>query len=188
MTDDPEPWFPLTTERLLLREFREGDFDDVHAYASLPEVCRFMEWGPNTPELSVAFMDRKWAEQAQWPREAVNLAIEHLADGRVIGSIRLTVSDPANQTGEFGYTLHSGYWRRGYATEASRAVIEAGFRTLGLRRLWADCDPENVGSWGVMEKLGMRREAHHRGNKLIKGEWRDSYVYAILADEWISPG
>ena len=45
-----------------------------------------------------------------------------------------------------------------------------------------------AGSWGVMEKLGMRREAHHRGDKLIKGEWRDSYLYAILADEWVSPG
>lgn len=188
MTEDLKPWFPLTTQRLRLREFREGDFDDVHAYASLPEVCRFMEWGPNTRELTQAFMDRKWAEQAQWPRQAVNLAMEHLADGRVIGSIRLSLSDSDNLAGDFGYTLHSGYWRRGLATEASRAVIDIGFRVLGLHRLWADCDVENVGSWGVMEKLGMRREAHLRENKLIKGEWRDSYLYAILADEYVLPG
>jgi RimJ/RimL family protein N-acetyltransferase len=185
MTDDLKPWFPLTTERLLLREFREGDFDDVHAYASLPEVCRFMEWGPNTPEQTREFMDRNLAAQADWPRDGVSLAMEHQAEGRVIGSIRLTVSDRPNLTGDFGYTLGSPHWRRGYATEASRALIEVGFRTLGLHRLWADCDPENAGSWGVMEKLGMRREAHHLRDKLIKGEWRDSYVYAILAEEWI---
>lgn len=188
MADDLKPWFPLTTERLVLREFRESDLDDVQAYSSRPEVCRFMTWGPNTPADTQAFMARNLAAQAQWPREGVNLAIEQRSDGRVIGSIRLTVSDRANGSGDFGYTLHSGSWRRGYATEASRALIEVGFRTLGLHRLWADCDPENVGSWGVMEKLGMRREAHHRHNKLIKGEWRDSYLYAILVDEWNSPG
>jgi ribosomal-protein-alanine N-acetyltransferase len=180
MTDDATRWFPLTTERLVLREFRESDFDDVHAYASLPEVCRFMIWGPNAVADTRAFMDRNLAAQADWPRDAVSLAIEHLADGHVIGSIRLSVSDRDNLTGDFGYTLHSGYWRQGYATEASRAVIEVGFKTLGLHRIWADCDPDNVGSWGVMEKLGMRREAHYREDKLIKGEWRDSYLYALL--------
>jgi RimJ/RimL family protein N-acetyltransferase len=133
-------------------------------------------------------MDRKLAEQGQWPRELVNLAMEHLADGRVIGSIRLTVGDPDNRTGDFGYTLHSGYWRQGLTTEASRAIVDVAFGRLGLHRLWADCDPDNLGSWGVMEKLGMRREARFRRNKLIKGRWTDSYVYALLAEEHISPG
>jgi RimJ/RimL family protein N-acetyltransferase len=185
MTDEPKRWFPLTTERLLLRELRESDFDDVHAYASLPDVCRYMEWGPNTPADTRAFMDRNLTAQATWPRDSVSLAMELAAERQVIGSIRLTVGDRANQTGDIGYTLHSGYWRRGYVTEASRALIDVGFGVLGLHRIWADCDPENVGSWGLMEKLGMRREAHHREDKLIKGEWRDSYLYAILADEWI---
>jgi ribosomal-protein-alanine N-acetyltransferase len=188
MTQDLKPWFPIRTARLVLREFREDDFDDVHAYAAQPEVCRFMEWGPNTAAETTEFMDRKWAEQAQWPRDEVTLAIEHLPDGRVIGSIRLAVSNRANLTGDFGYSIHSAYWRQGYATEAAHAVVEAGFRTLGLHRIWAECDTENVGSWGVMEKLGMRREALLRDGKLVKGAWRDRYLYAVLADEWISPG
>jgi ribosomal-protein-alanine N-acetyltransferase len=188
MPQDLKPWFPLTTERLLLREFREDDFEDVHAYARRPEVCRYMDWGPNTREDTQAFMDRKWAEQAQWPRDAVNLAIERRADRRVIGSIRLEVSDPANQAGDFGYTLHPDAWRQGYATEAAAAVIAVGFRDLGLHRIWAECDVENLGSWGVMQKLGMRREAHLRDGRLIRGDWRDRYVYAVLASERISPG
>jgi ribosomal-protein-alanine N-acetyltransferase len=188
MTDDLKPWFPIRTARLLLREFCEADFDDVHAYASQAEVARFMEWGPNTPEDTTAFMNRKWAEQAQWPRDGVNLAVEHLADGRVIGSIRLEVLDRANLAGDFGYSFHRDYWLQGYATEAARAVIEVGFRLLGLHRIWAECDVENAGSWGVMQKLGMRREGHVRHGKLIKGAWRDRLVYAILTDEFISPG
>jgi RimJ/RimL family protein N-acetyltransferase len=187
VTDDLKPWFPIRTARLLLREFREDDFDDVHAYAAEPDVARFMEWGPNTPQETTEFMARKWIEQAEWPRDAVNLAVEHIADQRVIGSIRLAVGDRPNLTGDFGYSFASAYWRQGYATEAARAVLELGFRLLRLHRIWAECDPENVGSWGVMEKLGMRREAHFRDSKLIKGAWRDRYLYAVLADEWSSP-
>jgi ribosomal-protein-alanine N-acetyltransferase len=188
MTQDLPPWFPIRTARLLLREFRESDFDDVHAYAVDPAVARFMDWGPNGRLETVEFMDRKRAEQANWPRDEVSLAIEHLADGRLIGSIRLAVSDRANLTGDFGYSLNSAYWRLGYATEAARAVVDVGFNLLGLHRIWAECDIQNVGSWRVMEKLGMRREGHFRDGKLIKGAWRDRYLYAVLAEEWISPG
>lgn len=188
MTDDPKPWFPIRTQRLLLRGFTQGDFDDVHAYAAQPEVCRFMDWGPNTHAETVTYMGLKLDEQAHWPRDEVTLAIEHLADARLIGSTRLAVSDRTHLTGDFGYSLNSAYWRQGYATEAARALVDAGFRALGLHRIWAECDVENIGSWGVMEKLGMRREALFRDGKLIKGEWRDRYLYAILAHDWIIPG
>ncbi len=114
----------------------------------------------------------------------MNLAIQHLADGRVIGSIRLSVSDEATRTADFGYSLASAYWRQGLGTEAARAMVAAAFEALGLHRLWAECDVRNAGSYGIMEKLGMRREAHHRRNKRARDGWRDSYVYAILAEEW----
>jgi RimJ/RimL family protein N-acetyltransferase len=186
MTDDPKPWFPLRTERLLLRDVEPADFDDIQTYAEDPEVCRFMDWGPNTREMTAEFMERKWVEQAKWPRDEVTLAIEHVADRRVIGSIRLAVSDRANLSGDFGYSLNSRYWRQGYATEASRALLDVAFRVLGLHRVWAECDTENRGSWAVMRKLGMRREGECRDGRLIKGEWRDRYLYAILAEEWLS--
>ena len=188
MTDDLKPWFPIRTERLLLREFRPDDFADVHEYARDPDVARFMDWGPNAGAETATFMERKWAEQALWPRDEVTLAIEDVADRKLIGSIRLAVSDRANLTGDFGYSLNSAYWRRGYATEAGRAMLDVGFRRLGLHRIWAECDVENLGSYGVMTKLGMRREAEFRDGRLIKGQWRDRYLYAILADEFILPG
>ena len=188
MTDDLKPWFPIRTERLLLREFRPDDFEDVHAYAADPLVARFMDWGPNASAKTETFMGLKLAEQEQWPRDEVTLAMEHVADARVIGSIRLAVSDRPNLTGDFGYSLNSGDWRQGYATEAGRAMLEAGFRRLGLHRIWAECDTANVGSYGVMTKLGMRREGEFRDGRLIKGAWRDRYLYAILADEFILPG
>src|SRR5437879_3190439 len=114
MTEELKPWFPICAERLLLRPFSQADFDDVHAYATDDEVVRYMDWGPNTPNETQAFLDRSFAAQLRWPQSDVNLAIQHLADDRVIGAIRLAVSDEATRTGDIVYSLASAYWRRGF--------------------------------------------------------------------------
>jgi RimJ/RimL family protein N-acetyltransferase len=183
MSEPPEPWFPLRTARLLLRPFRQDDFDDVHAYARELEVVRYMEWGPNTPEETQAFLERMFEAQGRWPRGDVNLAIEHLKDRRVIGSIRLGLNPPADQA-DLGYSLNRDYWGRGLTTEAARALMGVAFRTLGVHRVWAWCDIRNAASYRVMEKLGMRREGAFRENIQVKGHWRDTFVYAILAQEF----
>ena len=183
MSEDIKPWFPLRTARLLLRAFREDDFDDVHAYASQPEVARYMDWGPNALEETQAFMGRMFEAQARWPRDDVNLAIEHMADRRVIGSIRLGAK-PADESADVGYCINRDYWGRGIVTEAARAMLGVAFEVLGAHRVWAWCDVRNAGSYRVMERLGMRREGTLRQNVRMKGEWRDTYLYAILADEF----
>jgi RimJ/RimL family protein N-acetyltransferase len=179
-----EPWFPVRTERLLLREFRQDDFDDVHAYATQPEVVRFMDWGPNTLDETQAFLDRSFEAQGRWPRDDVNLAVEHLAHGRVIGAIRLGVNKPAERSADIGYSFNRDYWRQGIATEAARALAGVAFGVLGFHRVWAWCDERNHGSYGVMEKLGMRREGRLLENVHVKGERRTSLLYAILAHEF----
>jgi ribosomal-protein-alanine N-acetyltransferase len=184
VTEDLKRWFPVRTERLLLRGFTQDDFDDVHAYATDDDVVRYMDWGPNTPMETQAALDRWFEAELLWPRADVNLAIEHVADRKVIGSIRLGIRDEATRTGDVGYSLASAYWRQGLGTEAARAMLRVGFEVLDLRRIWAECDARNVGSYGIMEKLGMRREAHFRQDRPARDGWRDSYLYAILADEW----
>lgn len=177
-------WFPIETPRLLLREFRLADELDIHEYASDPEVVRLMIWGPNTPELTRAFLARTLEEQKEWPRNSVGLAIELKDERRMIGSIGLRIKDEPNRTADIGYVLARRYWGRGYMPEAARAIVDAAFRRAGLHRVWATCDPRNRASYRVMEKIGMRREAHFRKNAFEKNEWRDSYLYAILAEDW----
>ena len=178
------PWYPLETKRLVLRPLRETDFDDIHAYAEDPEVARFMDWGPNTPEITREVLGRLIAEQATWPRPGVTLAIEHRADARVIGTIRLSIIDEANRTADFGYAIHRAHWRQGYVSEATAALIAIAFDVLGADRIVAECDQRNVGSYGVMEKLGLRREGAFQASKLVKGQWTDRYLYALLAEEY----
>lgn len=176
-----ERWFPIATGRLLLREPRAADEADVHEYASDPEVVRFEPWGPNTPEVTRIVLNSWLKEQDQWPRDSVTLAVELVSEHRLIGTISLRLK---GVTADFGYAFNRRYWGRGYATEAARAVAGAAFGRLGVHRLWAGCDVRNQGSYRVMEKLGMRREGLFRKDVMVRGEWRDSYLYSILEEEW----
>lgn len=185
MTDDPrQPWFPIRTKRLLLREARLSDYDDIHAYAVDADVVRYMDWGPNTPEVTAQALGGWVAMSAQWPRDEVNLVVELSETGRAIGAIRLSIQSKTDRTADFGYTLNKDYWRRGLATEAASAIVEAAFTTLGLHRVYATCDVRNAASYKVMEKLGMRREGTLLKNHEVRGRWRDTHVYALLAQEW----
>lgn len=181
----PQPERPdrLETERLILRDFRLEDTEAVHAYGSDPEVTAYMPWGPNSPEDTAAFMARALEQQATWPRLDLGLAIELKAEARVVGSIALHLRDIPNATVELGYVLRRDLWGRGLVSEAAEAVVAMGFG-LGLHRIAAACDARNVGSYRVMEKLGMRREGLLQQDRLIRGAWRDTYVYALLAQEW----
>jgi RimJ/RimL family protein N-acetyltransferase len=179
-------WFPIETERLLLREFRAEDEQDIHEYASDPEVVRLMIWGPNTPEITKTYLTKELIAQERWPRSEIGLAIELKSERRAIGSIGLRIKDERNRAADLGYVLNRAYWGQGYMVEAGLAVLDAAFRAMELHRVWATCDPRNRASYRVMEKLGMRREAHFRKDAMDKGEWHDSYLYAILAEEWLA--
>jgi RimJ/RimL family protein N-acetyltransferase len=178
------PWPPLETARLILRPFRAEDLNDLHAYVSDPKVCRFMTWGPNTPEESRKFLDGKLEQQTQWPRASVSVAAELRAERRVIGTVELKIVDTEHWTAEFGYAFASRWWNQGFGEEAARALIDHGFSALGVRRTIATCDMRNKGSWRVMEKLGMRREGAFLKDVPGRRGWRDSYLYAVLRDEW----
>ena len=171
--------FPIQTERLLLREFYPEDEAAIHSYASAPEVTRFTDWGPNDAQQTRAFLDLCLGLQGKWPRQSVSLGIELKAAGKLIGGIGIEAA-----TGVVGYVLHREHWGRGYATEASRAILRFGFETLELHRIVARCDVLNAESYRVMEKLGMRREGHFLKDALKHGRWRDTFLYAILQEDW----
>jgi [ribosomal protein S5]-alanine N-acetyltransferase len=123
-------------------------------------------------------------DAGETPRRCYSLAMVTQQDDRLIGRCGFDLGGPDMPEGMLGYALHRDLWGQGYTTEAVRALIGFGFGTLGLHRMWADADPRNVGSWRVMEKVGMRREGHLLENYLFNGDWTDSYLYAILTREW----
>jgi RimJ/RimL family protein N-acetyltransferase len=74
----------------------------------------------------------------------------------------------------------------GYATEATNALLEFGFKILKMHRIFGSADIRNKASRRVMEKCGFTRKAHLRHNVFQKGEWRDSFIYAILIGDYNS--
>ncbi len=80
--------------------------------------------------------------------------------------------------------FNPAYAGKGYATEAAEAIIALGFEGFGFHRIFARLDAKNTGSIGVVERLGMRREAHLIENDRFNSVWGDEYVYAVLSREW----
>lgn len=173
---------PLRTKRLAIREFRRTDEAAIHRYASDPEVVRYMVWGPNTAEQTRRFLEEKIAAQRRVPRLSYELAVDLRRPRTMIGACRLGL-DEGRRSGDIGYVLSRRYWGRGLMTEVIRAFVAFAFERFRLHRVWATCDVRNRASARVMEKVGMRREGRMRQHVWEKGEWRDSYLYAILEDE-----
>lgn len=175
---------PLETPRLILRDFKKSDLKAVHAYSSIEEVARYLVWGPNTLAQSKEAIEGFLDDQNAQTRDIFDLAVTLKPKRELIGGAGIRIIDRDNLTGELGYTLHPDYWGYGLAVEAARALLEAGFNALGLQRIVAVCDQRNKASARVMERLGMRREGAFRGSKVIQGQWRDEFLYAILAEEF----
>jgi len=175
---------PLRTDRLTLRDYAEGDFASVHAYGADPEVVRFMNWGPNDETATRDFLARTVATTREEPRTNWELAMVLSETEELVGGCGLMPRRAAAGEWELGYVLRRDLWGQGLVSEAARAVVEFGFARLDAHRIYARIDPENRGSIRVAERLGMRLEGTFRQDEWIQGEWRDTRVYALLADEW----
>lgn len=167
----------IRTERLLLRYFVPGDWVAVHAYASIPEVSQFDSWGPNAEADSRAFVDNCIRYAAQTPGERHDFAIVVNTVDQLIGGCSLKLQSSTEAS--LGYAIHPDYQDRGFATEATEAMIVFGFETLGLERMVAQCDTRNSASYRVMEKAGMARVGTHLNHREIKGRLAHSYEYSI---------
>ena len=174
----------LSSERLFLREFTEQDMESVHAYAVDPEVVKYMPWGPNTENDTREFLRRAISLQHENPRTHFDLAIILKNQGRLIGGCSIRMLNLELREGNIGYCLNREYWDKGYATEAARTLIVFGFNELNFHRIFATCDPENYASIKVLQKIGMTLEGQLRENLKMRGEWRDTQIYAILDHEW----
>jgi len=174
----------LTTPRLLLRDFVEGDWRAVLDYQSDPRYLRYYTWTDRT-EIEVRSFVRQFVDwQYEEPRLRYQLAIALASSGLLIGNCGIRLAQVGAQEAELGFEVSPAYWGHGYATEAAQTMMHFAFGDLGLHRVWGHCVADNVASWRVMEKLGMRCEGRLRENRWFKGRWWDTMVCAILEDEW----
>jgi RimJ/RimL family protein N-acetyltransferase len=175
------------TERLVLRPFTEDDFAKLYAIHSDGGVARWLYNEARSEEEVRGLLARKMAiaaltEEGQWLSCAVTLRdTDELA-----GDLVLHWMSKEHRCGELGFIVHPEHQGHGYATEAAAALLPFCFEAMGFHRVIGRTEARNIGSARVLEKLGMRREAHLVENEYVKGEWQSELVYALLDREWRS--
>ena len=180
-----KPAYPLQTERLLLRPFAEMDFDALLAIQSRADVARYLYWDPrNAAEVREALDLKVRSTAIVAEGDNISLAAVLRTTGELIGECSLRWVSSEHRQAEIGFILHPDHHGRGYATEAAAALLALAFDELRVHRVIGRLEARNTASARVLERLGMRQEAHLVENEYVKGEWQSEVVYALLDREW----
>jgi len=180
-----EPSYPLSTARMTLRPYEVGDLAGVRDLCGREDVSRYLFWEPMDIDAARALLARRLKQtRIEADGDGVLVAALDTETGRCVGEFMLRLTSAQNGQGEVGWSIHPDVPGRGLATEGAREMLRLGFGELGLHRIVAECDPRNVASQRVMERLGMRHEAELIENQFLKGEWVGESIYAILETEW----
>jgi aminoglycoside 6'-N-acetyltransferase len=172
---------PLVTERLSIAMMRAEHLPALLAYRNDPDIARYQDWDlPFTASSAQRLIDSQSELDGPANDEWVQLAVR--AGGAVVGDVAVGVHDDGRQA-NIGYSIATAEQRKGYATEAVGAVVDALFVEAGLHRIVASIDPQNSASRRVLEKLGFRFEGRSLLAAFVRGEWVDDDRFALLATE-----
>jgi len=174
----------IETPRLLIRSFDEKDGPALFEYLSNPNVYRFEPGEPISMEKALELASKRSRNNDFW-------AVIQKNTQQLVGHLYFKQVEPAAfLTWELGYIFNPLFHNNGYATESASALIQYGFKQFDIHRVTAFCNPENIASWKVMEKIGMTREGKLKKNVFFRRDshglplWTDSFVYAISRDEF----
>lgn len=169
----------LETERLVLRPVKLADAEDMYEYASDKETTYYVF------ETHQSLDDTRHSIATYFLANPLGkFGLELKKEQKLIGTMDIRV-DMKKSKGEIGYVLNGKYMKKGYATEAAKALLKFAFETLELEKVTATCDARNTASEAVMKRLGMQKEGHSRHHELWKnGEWIDMLYYGLLKEEY----
>jgi RimJ/RimL family protein N-acetyltransferase len=176
---------PLETERLLIRRYDVTDRSSLLSLFGAADMTRYLGWGPATEDTIDGILERRIARSSiEKEGDGILGAAILRGTGVLVGEFMLHYASAKERKGELGWSVHPAHHGQGYATEGARRFMRLGFEGLDLHRATATCDARNEASVRVMERLGMRREAHFREAFPTDDVWSDELVYAILRSEW----
>jgi RimJ/RimL family protein N-acetyltransferase len=176
---------PISTERLVLRPYEAGDLDALADLQARHDVTRYLYWSPRSRDEAAQSLEKKLAStRLASEGDILSLAVTPRAGGPLIGDLTLVYVSATHRLAEIGYLFHPDAQGRGLATEAARVLLTLAFAEMRCHRVMARLDARNDASAALLERLGMRREAHLVENEWVKGEWTDEVIYGLLATEW----
>jgi len=177
----------LTTKRLILRQPRMKDAQDLLRNINNLKVSRYMNVVPYPCSLEdeKTFINRSLKAAKKRKREDYNFVIELKSEKRAIGGIGIVGFNRLNETAKVGYWLGEKYWKQGITSEALEALIKFAFDRLKIRRLEATVSCQNKASVKLLEKFGFKREGLRRKVFRAKstGKLHDAYIYGLLKSD-----
>ncbi|MFC2136936.1 GNAT family N-acetyltransferase [Bacteroidota bacterium] len=174
----------LKSERLILKEITWDDLDKIHKLHSFPEVDEFNCLGiPKDTSETKEFIRPLIEEQKSDKRKKYFWKIITKDANEFVGIAGYGLSLDKFKLGEIYYKILPDKWGNGYATEAAKTLINVGFEKFNLHKVEAGVETTNMASINVLEKCGMTREGLRRKILPIRGEWKDSFHYAIVEDD-----
>lgn len=178
-----KPFPIIETPRLILRKLEKQDSADMYEYACRSETTRYLLWNPH-PSIAYTKSYLNMVQKMYRTGGYYDWAVIEKESGRMIGTCGFARLDERHSIGEIGYVLNKAFHHKGYATEAASAVIEFGFRKLGLNRIEGRYMAENEASRRVMEHCGMTYEGTLRQLMLVRGSYRDIGLCALLKSDY----
>ncbi len=175
----------IQTNRLHISYSKLSDLNDIYEYVSNKEVMKY---------------EREDYPTLESYRKVLTYLVDHNLlysirikdNNKVIGHIYLGKTDPnINNEYNLGYILNPTYHNKGYCSEASKAVIDYGFKVLNANRIIAACNPTNIPSWKVMENIGLKKEGLFKKRFFIRNDeqgkpvFTDEVMYGLQVDEWV---
>jgi [ribosomal protein S5]-alanine N-acetyltransferase len=174
----------LTTEHLNLRLVTYADLANVHELHSLPETDEFNTLGiPENVDDTKVILGNWIAANSREHNRSYIFVVELLSSREFTGLAGINPGKEKYRNAEVWFKFNPNFWNRGYATETLKKLIAFCFNDLRLHRIEAGCAIGNTGSIKVLEKAGMKREAHTRQLLPLKSGWSDNYGYAILCTD-----
>jgi RimJ/RimL family protein N-acetyltransferase len=176
---------PLMSRRLLLRPLIAADAASLLAYRSLPSVCQYVPFEPMDRPTVLERIQGDWARrELDAEGQTLILGIELLDARELVGDVMLRWLSVKHGCGEIGYVLNPRFSGNGYATEAAHRCLHVAFDDFGLHRVVAHIVSQNITSNRLVERLGMRQEAHLVQSEWFKGHWVDMFHYGMHQQEW----
>ncbi|MCB1050190.1 MAG: GNAT family N-acetyltransferase [Acidobacteria bacterium] len=169
------------TPRLRVRQVAEKDLGVLIPHRCDPELTRYIT--THTPESAQKYYQGLLGPWSQEDQAWFCMVMEQKSDGQIVGELVFRYIDKRSLLAEFGYVIQQAFQRQGFGAEGTQALLQHAFQVWKLHKVLAICDTRNVASYGLMEHLGMQREAHFRQHSRMGEDWVDLFQYGLLAAE-----
>ena len=170
-------------ERIFLRDFRESDFPFYNELEHNMNTYKYESNIPSDEQIKDKFLSIL-SDLDSGPRTKYSFLVCQKFDSTPVGKVTIKLNWSEIREWEIGWALYPDYWKRGYATEAVKLLIDFAFKNLDAHRIVAYCNAENELSEKIMIRSGMVREGILRETKLCNQKWCNELIYSILESDW----